>query len=402
MKRSIKKNRKKQNDFNSDDSNSDFSDSFSEKDLHSDSDDESISEKNIDTQKKKSRYNKEDEDEDDFDEDNNNNNNNNNKSEYKLKKLNQNKSKTANKSLTDIDYLLKKHHLSKYIDPITEEEKEEEEELKRKKTLALKQLEESQKEHLKIKEKIVKQISNKKTTKDDVISKNINKKHNYIKNTTILPPKLKSVCPTNLKKIEENYKIMENVKRNDIIYNIMTNNSEEGLEILSEYVKLFYEIIKQECGYPFLSDDDSHAQVWDKGFSILSQTNNVGWKRAFIWSTLLLSTTAVEKICPKSEKPYLTNPQKLSDFVFKKDSPLITYYSDLILPHFDDTSDVSDMNAFASSVTVEWIKLFPWDQSEVWQKINPMQTSTELKKHQEKYFIEGVTNLEDDTLIKFK
>lgn len=215
-----------------------------------------------------------------------------------------------------------------------------------------------------------------------------NNNNNINTNTRIVTSKLKRICTADLQKsrigtINENEsEIVEKERRKDIIYNLMTNNSREGLELLKTYATVAFNTLKLENCYPVGAKQVCDARIWDEGMASLMNSEEPGTKRAFIWTVLYVSLTFADVFCPKSGTgEFLTDPEKLGFFLRDVDSPLTRAFTDMILPCSETEFGVpaSDVETFASIATFEWIKLRPWTTVDTWKNMRPDAPSLELR-----------------------
>lgn len=214
-----------------------------------------------------------------------------------------------------------------------------------------------------------------------------NRMINKHKNTSILPAKLKSICSANLNQnrlssINTNAESVERVRRKDIIYNLMTNNTPDGLRLLDTYVTLIYQTLLKNNLYPNGPRHADDAKLWDDGIKFIIETKAPQTKRAFVWATLYICPYIVDIFCPRENSSrFLTDPEKLAFFIKDKSSPLTVIFSDLVIPTGTAITGAPsmDIETFAALATFEWIKLLPWEHMDRYTSTPPTQTSKELR-----------------------
>jgi hypothetical protein len=214
---------------------------------------------------------------------------------------------------------------------------------------------------------------------------NKKKKKNSI--TSILPGKLKSICSADLnqKRLSEiniNIEAVEKERRRDIIYNLMTNNTAEGLRLLDSYVILIYQTLLANGLYPKGKRYADDAEKWDRGKNFLVETKAPQFKRGFIWAALYICPYVADLFCPKDgASQFLTDPTLLTFFIKDKSSPFLLIFTDLILPTGTAVLNMPsmDIETFSALATFEWIKLLPWRNMATISSTPPLQISKELR-----------------------
>jgi hypothetical protein len=225
--------------------------------------------------------------------------------------------------------------------------------------------------------------------------------------TRIAAPKLKRICSANLNNTEHarleiskaEIERAEEKKRKDMIYNLMTNNTSDGLTLLTQFAELGYRKLLEEDFYPHDPKRADDAKIWDSTFRNLLQSPDSLEKRAFIWMALYMSPKFVDIFCPRGggtdegggerAAKYLTDAKLLTFFLKNDNSPFVNVFEAMLKPANTESTfsrlfassivPLYDFESFAINATMEWVRMQPWRDMDTWLATDPNLPSIELR-----------------------
>ena len=215
-----------------------------------------------------------------------------------------------------------------------------------------------------------------------------------IKPTCILAPEVKRINTSHLEDVGVHEKpilnrfgvdpreerALELERRRDMIYNLLSSNDEPGAhERLRKFVQLAHTSLWEQGVYPIDPEGkrDSDARIVDEMYRAVLHSEQLSDKRAFIIVCLYICPPFVDKFCPRiptaaGGTTFLTNPEILTEFLHGTRSPLPEIFSRFIAHQFTSKT-------FAAAVLAEWTKLTPWEDMDQWQRVDPRESSVEVK-----------------------
>jgi hypothetical protein len=213
-----------------------------------------------------------------------------------------------------------------------------------------------------------------------------------VKPTCILAPEVKRINTSHLEDVGVHEKpilnrfgvdpreerALELERRRDMIYNLLSSNEEPGAhERLRKFVQLAHTSLWERGVYPIDPEGkrDSDARVVDEMYRAVLHSDQLSDKRAFIIVCLYICPPFVDKFCPRvptGGMTFLTNPEILTEFLHGTRSPLPEILSRFIAHQFTSKT-------FAAAVLSEWTKLTPWEDMDQWQRVDPRESSVEVK-----------------------
>ena len=168
---------------------------------------------------------------------------------------------------------------------------------------------------------------------------------------------------------------IERERQHDKLYHLMVH---AGVEELNEYVMLTRNSLTEQGVYPILAPttttttvtgDPEDEEVCERIYRDILEEQDVTYKRAYIWVTLIICPQFVRIFCPADlSEPFLCDPEKMSQYLTRVNSPLTRLFA------FYMSGQVTTA-AFVAMATAGWFQLQPWKDIRLWANISANQNT---------------------------
>lgn len=167
--------------------------------------------------------------------------------------------------------------------------------------------------------------------------------------------------------------------RSDIVYDLLTDRSAAAAQRLNTYLRHTRHALTTQGVYPIDAVDadsrkhDIDADVCEEEYQNILVADNLAHKRAHLLIAMYISPPFVALFCPLSGgRRFMTDPEKLNYFLRDGAS---------VFPRLVSQFLVGQLSAktFVAAALVEWMKLLPSERMDFWRRVNPDDSSVEIK-----------------------
>lgn len=156
-----------------------------------------------------------------------------------------------------------------------------------------------------------------------------------------------------------------------MLYRLLTDNGAGARERLDHFLRLAHAAFVQDeiIG----TAHDTKGVDMDEEYRLALDGAAFDAKRGFVLHALYISPSFVGVFCPRTAaRPYLCNPEKISEYFLDPASPFVEIYS-------QHATGITTLETFIALGTAGWIALKPWEEMAHWRTVSPVAASLEIR-----------------------